>query len=99
MKKVKMNIISPEDLDKISKIVSVACEDNGGSAEYYILPEHATELKDLIASKNMGYARANGFKALYRCGEKEGVSIEYDLQKNLFFAIELIKSHQRGEKV
>ncbi len=59
---------------------------DGGSSDYYKLPEYATELKHLISHKKMNFNVGNIFKAAYRLGEKEGNDLRYDLKKILFFA-------------
>lgn len=76
------------------KIVS-----DGGSTDYYKLPPHATELKHLISHKSMSFARGNIFKACYRLGEKQGVNLEYDLQKIKFFIDDLIEMNKKNEKI
>ena len=72
---------------------------DGGSSAYYTLPEHASELRHLISYKGMSFARGNLFKACYRLGEKDGIDLEYDLNKIIFFANEMLDMHKRGEKV
>jgi hypothetical protein len=72
---------------------------DGGSTSYYELPEHATELKHLIAHRGMSFARGNVFKACYRLGEKEGADILYDLRKMRFFVDDMIEMYERGEGV
>ena len=72
---------------------------DGGTTDYYTLPEHATELKHLISARGMSFARGNVFKACYRLGEKDGASIEYDLNKMLFFVQDMIDAHKRGDLV
>ena len=72
---------------------------DGGSTEYYELPEHATELKHLISHRGMSFARGNVFKACYRLGEKEGADVLYDLRKMQFFVQDMIEMHERGEGV
>jgi hypothetical protein len=69
----------------------------GGSTAYYRLPDHANDLGDLINHKGMSFARGNIFKALWRLGAKEGVDVEYDLNKIKFFAEMLLDMHNRGE--
>ena len=59
---------------------------DGGSTSYYAIPEWATELRHLMEHKNMTPDQANIFKAAYRLGEKSGTSLEYDLNKIIFFA-------------
>jgi hypothetical protein len=59
---------------------------NGSDANYYKLPEDATELQDLIEQKKMNFSVGNIFKAAYRLGQKEGTTDIYDLEKIIFFA-------------
>ena len=58
----------------------------GYATNYYELPEWATELGDLIEYRSMNFNIGNIFKAAYRLGEKDGTSIEYDLNKIIYFA-------------
>ncbi|MER8582688.1 hypothetical protein [Mesorhizobium sp. M0199] len=59
---------------------------DGGSSSYYLIPETATELMDLIEHKRMSFAVGNIFKACYRLGSKSGTSKAYDLRKIIYFA-------------
>jgi hypothetical protein len=59
---------------------------DGGSTDYYTIPEGTRDLDDLIANKNMSFRMGNIFKACYRLGQKEGTDREYDLRKIIFFA-------------
>jgi hypothetical protein len=59
---------------------------DGGSTSYYGIPEWASELRHLMEHKKMTPDQANIFKASYRLGEKSGTSMEYDLNKIIFFA-------------
>lgn len=59
----------------------------GGDKNYYDLPEEATQLLDLIEFRNMNGNIKDIFKACYRLGEKEGTSVEYDMQKIVLYAI------------
>lgn len=77
----------------------MAVKSDGGSSEYYSLPDHATELKHLISAQGMSFARGNVFKACYRLGKKEGASVEYDLNKMLFFVHDMIEANKRGELI
>ena len=72
---------------------------DGGSSSYYTIPDGATELNDLIESKGMSFARGNMFKALYRLGNKEGVEVEYDLNKIEYFLERLRGMYKRGENL
>lgn len=59
---------------------------DGGSTSYYLLPEGAIELGDLIEHKNMNFNVGNIFKAAYRLGQKDGNEDAYDLRKIIYFA-------------
>ena len=71
----------------------------GGSSGYYKLPPSAADLQDLIEEKEMSFARGNLFKALYRMGAKEGVDLEYDLNKLQWFLDRMRLMHQRGKRL
>lgn len=72
---------------------------DGGSTEYYKLPEHATELRHLISHKGMSKSRGDIFKACYRLGEKKGVDVMYELNKMEFFVQDLKEMYERGELI
>lgn len=59
---------------------------DGGSTDYYQLPQGSKDLQDIIEAKDMNFSIGNIFKACYRLGEKQGTSREYDLRKIIFFA-------------
>lgn len=59
---------------------------DGGSTDYYEIPNGAKDLGDLIEHKGMSFNIGNVFKACYRLEEKEGTSKEYDLRKIIYFA-------------
>ncbi len=72
-------------------------DNNGGSTDYYDIPEGALDLQDLIEHKNMSFSMANIFKACYRFGEKDPDKKLYDLNKIVWFAnreINLINKEQ-----
>lgn len=69
---------------------------DGGSTDYYQLPENASELNDLIEHKEMSFALGNIFKACYRFGEKDTASRLYDLNKIIYFADRLRKRELRA---
>jgi hypothetical protein len=58
----------------------------GSTPSQYALPKEAIELQDLIEHRNMDFSTGNIFKATYRLGTKDGVSLEYDLNKIIYFA-------------
>lgn len=71
------------------EVIDVAAEERltgGWSSSYYVLPEDAKEIDDLIAEKHMSFRVGNIFKAAYRLGNKPGVDPEYDLEKIIWFA-------------
>jgi hypothetical protein len=80
--------------DKGEPIIS-----DGGSSAYYVFPDGASELNDLIEHRQMSFARGNIFKALYRLGEKAGVDVEYDLNKMELFLARLRKMHREGKSI
>ena len=59
---------------------------DGGSSAYYDFPSNFDTLNDLIEYKEMGFAQGNIFKAAFRLGNKEGISLEYDLRKIKYYA-------------
>lgn len=60
-------------------------QSDGGPSEYYDFPKECTTLNDLIEFKDMSFAQGNIFKATYRLGNKEGISLEYDLKKIKYY--------------
>ena len=64
---------------------------NGGSTDYYRLPDGATDLADLIEAQGMNFNVGNIFKATYRLGKKDGNTTIYDLNKIIYFAQREIK--------
>ena len=82
----------------LDKIREEEAANNGGSTNYYELPEGASELQDLIEHKNMNFAVANIFKAAYRLGSKGNTTPEYDLNKIIWFA-EREKARILNEKI
>ena len=67
--------------------VTEQSERSGGwSSPYYMLPEGARELGDLIEHKDMNFNVGNIFKAAYRLGDKKGTTRIYDLEKIIWFA-------------
>jgi hypothetical protein len=71
---------------KIRPTVESKIASDGGSTDYYKLPDGAKELLDLIEHKQMNFNVGNIFKAAYRLGEKAGNDLSYDLKKIIFFA-------------
>lgn len=52
---------------------------DGETANYYAIPEDATELKHLISHKKMNHSIGEAFCALYRLHDK--ADVEYNLKK------------------
>lgn len=77
----------------------VKIKSDGGSTDYYKIPEHATELRHLISYKSMSKSRGDIFKACYRLGEKDGVDVMYELNKMEFFVKDLKEMYERGEMI
>ena len=74
-------------------------ENNGGSTDYYKLPEGAKELQDLIENRNMSWNIGNVFKAVYRLGGSHHSSNVRDINKAIWFlqrelALELAKNEK-----
>lgn len=68
---------------------------NGGSTDYYKIPEGAKDLQDLIEYKKMNFSQGNIFKAIFRAGEEHHSSYERDLHKIIFFAERELKRIER----
>ena len=96
--KKELKQMEAEDYLRIKKQKEQIISD-GGSTEYYKLPEHATELRHIISHKGMSKSRGDIFKACYRLGEKEGVDILYDINKIKFFVKDLEEMYHRGEHI
>ena len=72
--------------DKAERTDTYHVSKTGGSTpQQYGIPENAKDLQDLIEYRNMNFAIGNIFKACYRLGMKEDVSVEYDLNKMKWF--------------
>ena len=57
----------------------------GGSTEYYAIPEGAKDLQDLIEFKNMNFSQGNLLKSIYRLGNCPHSSAMRDLNKIIWF--------------
>lgn len=71
---------------------------DGGPSEYYDFPDGFSTLNDLIEHKNMSFAQGNIFKAAYRLGNKEGITLEYDLEKIKYYADRMLKQIKNEPK-
>lgn len=72
---------------------------DGGPSEYYDFPENCATLNDLIEFKEMSFAQGNIFKAAYRLGNKEGISLEYDLKKIKYYADRMLKQLENQDEL
>lgn len=68
---------------------------DGGPSEYYDFPEGSSTLNDLIEFKCMSFAQGNIFKAAYRLGNKDGITLEYDLRKIKYYADRMLKQLEK----
>lgn len=59
---------------------------DGSSADYYILPDNAKQLQDLISYKNMNAQLGEIFRAAYRYGQVEHSEKTRDIKKIIFYA-------------
>jgi hypothetical protein len=71
---------------------------NGGSTDYYKIPEGMKDLQDIIELKGMNFSQGNIFKAIFRAGEEHHSSYERDLHKIIFFADRELKRIERERK-
>jgi hypothetical protein len=70
-----------EMLNKLAKEIS-----DGSSANYYKLPENASELQDLISAKNLNAQIGEIFRECYRYGKASHCDEERGIRKILFYA-------------
>jgi len=68
---------------------------DGGPSAYYDFPSGFSTLNDLIEYHDMSFAQGNIFKAAYRLGKKEGISLEYDLRKIIYYANRMLDKIER----
>jgi hypothetical protein len=73
-------------LERALKLVS-----DGSSADYYVLPNDAKELQDLISHKNMNAQIGEIFRSCYRYGEVSHSDKLRDAKKIKFYAEAEIK--------
>tara|TARA_R100000781_G_scaffold12188_1_gene10886 strand:- start:248 stop:517 length:270 start_codon:yes stop_codon:yes gene_type:complete len=59
---------------------------SGGDSSYYDIPASIRNIQDLVELRNMNFAVGNIFKACFRLGMKEGNTLEYDLNKIVWYA-------------
>jgi hypothetical protein len=79
--------VRQEEIDgRLAPIKGDGMSLTGWSSDYYVLPEDAEQLQDLVEHRNMNFAVGNIFKAAYRLGGKFGTTEVYDLDKIIWFA-------------
>ena len=61
-------------------------QNNGGSSDWYLIPDNAKTLQDLIEHRNMNGAVKDMFKACYRLGIKTEDELR-DLNKTAYYAL------------
>lgn len=66
-------------------IYGTASRSDGSSADYYILPDNATELQHLISDKDMNAQMGEIFRAAYRYGEASHSDMMRDAKKIRFY--------------
>lgn len=72
---------------------------DGSSADYYKLPEGATELQDLISHRNLNAQIGEIFRACYRYGRASHSDQLRDAKKILFYAkAEVARLEQMGNR-
>lgn len=79
------------------KLDSGKIASDGGPSEYYDFPKGCETLNDLIEYKNMSFAQGNIFKAAYRLGNKDGISLEYDLKKIKYYADRMLNQIKESD--
>ena len=71
---------------------------DGTSADYYKLPEGATQLQDLISAKNMNAQIGEIVRACYRYGEVEHSPRLRDAKKIKFYIeAEIVRLEEYGD--
>ena len=78
-------------LKSLPEVAFTKTKPDGGPATYYDFPEGAITLNDLIEFKKMSFHLGNIFKAVWRWGEKEGTSKEYDARKIIYSGARLLQ--------
>lgn len=70
---------------------------DGSSANYYTIPEGATQLQDLISHKNMNAQIGEIFRACYRYGQVEHSPELRDAKKIKFYIdAEIARLEKKG---
>ena len=87
-KKAKLNDVTPEEWDQASRKFydNDPSVSDGTTAKYYVLPEHAKDLQDLISYKDMNAQIGEIFRSCYRYGEVSHSDKMRDINKVIFYA-------------
>jgi hypothetical protein len=75
-----------EQMIEKAEAKSINGKSDGSTADYYELPEGATQLQDLISFKNMNAQVGEIFRACYRMGQVSHSPNLRDAKKILFYA-------------
>lgn len=81
------------------KVEEGPIKSNGGSSSYYDFLPNEKDLGDVVDRLDMPFSRANLFKACMRLGQKDGTSIDYDLNKMEYFIQRMKRARAKGYRV
>lgn len=84
--KMYMGVDFSNDETKGCNAEPIKQQNNGGSSDWYLLPDNAKTLQDLIEHRNMNGAVKDIFKACYRLGIKTEDELR-DLNKTAYYAL------------
>ena len=84
--KLYMGVDFSNDETKGCNAEPIKQQNNGGSSDWYSLPDNAKTLQDLIEHRNMNGAVKDMFKACYRLGIKTEDELR-DLNKTAYYAL------------
>lgn len=84
--KLYMSVDFGNDEKKGCNAEPIKQQNNGGSSDWYLLPNNARTLQDLIEHRNMNGAVKDIFKACYRLGIKTEDELR-DLNKTAYYAL------------
>lgn len=78
--------VRPRHLTRVDVVDKSRSRSDGSSADYYVLPDGATQLQHLISHKNMNAQVGEIFRACYRYGEVAHSEMLRDAKKIKFYA-------------
>lgn len=70
----------------MKEIEDVLSHNNGGSTDYYKIPDGTKDLQDIIEYKDMSFSQGNIIKAIFRANSCGHSDYERDLNKIIWFA-------------